>query len=993
MKLTFYWPNNNTIQDNEFLISDYSYTQCYYNGLRPADNYVSVSIPWDTETANKLRLLKDDNIKVVITSDGGLPVFTGYIDDGVDFTKTQKTQPVGLKLVNQSFLLHQTIGETFSIKNKTVSQIITELLTRLEIAYSGAEVASTIPIVVIDEDEEYYDVIDTLLFEYGYTFDFDNTGRFVVLPVFNQPPNTITSVFDGSNIRNSVRQTVNKKQYNYIKVKFNEISINPNDLVYNDGEEKEVDAGLYFGHEEELGGADPDAIISLVDSGAIHCEYTSAKGKLVWADVVEDNFTVKTSPVNSFVIEKTGTLTGDVKTYLGNRGTSFAFRARNNTRGKASIKEIKAVGMSYTGITNYEISKNGNLLYEYESKYLQNKSDAAAFTRNISNYYRYSSIKLSLDSYIDYPYGSFVTVSENGIGTIKARIVRKTCRLNNPVSYELESVTDFTPASITGESTWGNNTTNNAQTGPDITPPTAPGNLTLSLRDDGKVIGSFTASTDIGGEVNSYSVFRKTPDMPYKTVLILNPDTTSFVDESGINGMNYTYRVIATDNSGNVSNPSNEVTIGTVVIDRPYAPATASANAFNDYIALSIIPPELAQDNRDIFTPSEYRIQISRDGGKTYSDVAVISNTNYDYYFNRQTDGYPEPDRLIDYRFRIYSVNIYGNISAGAVTCNVSMGDYITWVPVTPSGFTGESTGRTLYLDWNRQSIYGTLVYRIQISKDNSVWYKPNITDDPYASENNWKTGNANGFLEVTVNSFYQTVPLKGQNTDLGSNRYVIEPATYYYRVAAANTETGYATSWTGSISLTAEGTSAQDILKNSIGWDQIIPRSILVDKLGVKQLIAGECTLAFIANDIDVSDRERQGFQYWALDTITIPYNGKNYTFNKGEFRINAGKEDYFKVIPGTDNNSGIYFKASRIEIEALGSKVYGNFSIIDSRTDIRAQLFFDLLEANGNVKATPVITIGNAARKPVINVNGSVINVNGKINIETPPLPWFAG
>jgi hypothetical protein len=973
MKLTFYWPNNNAVQDNEFIIGDYSYTQCYYNELRPADNYVNVSIPWNTDTANKLRLLKDDNIKAVITDDGGAPVFTGYIDDGTDFTKTQTLQPIGFKLINQSFLLRRTVGETFAIKNKTVSQILTQLLTRLNIAYSGTEVANIVPILVVNEDDEYYDVIDTLLFEYGHTFDFNNAGIFVVLPVFNQPPASVSDIFDGGNIRSAVRQTVNKRQYDYIKVKFSEVRVNTNDLLYNDTDEKSVPARCYFGHEEETGQG------QIVDIGAVHAEYASSKGDLIWADVDPDNLTFRTSPASAFVIEKTGTFTSDVSTTLGNKGTSYAFRARNNTNGVAKIKEIKAIGTSYTRNAAFEVSKTGSLLNEYESKYLQRKNDASSFAKNLANYYRYSSIKLSLDSYTDYKYGSFVKVTETGIGEIKARIVRKTYKLNNPISYELESVTDFEPADITQESTWGNNSTNDAGRGPDITPPTAPSNLTLSLRDDGRVVGSFTASTDEGSDVNYYSVFRKTPDMPYKSVITLSAEITNFVDESAINGMSYTYKVHAADNHGNVSNPSNEASIGTVTIGRPYAPAFAEANAFNDYITVSVTPPTLAQDNRDIYTPAEYKIQISKNGGTTYTDTVITANTSYDYYFDRQADGYPEKNALDNYRFRIYSVNIFGNISANAVICTVGTSDYITWTPSTPSGFSGESTGRTLYLNWNRQSIYGTLVYRIQISKDGVNWYKPSALD-PYESEDNWKEGGINGFLEVSINSFYQTVPLKGQNNDLGSNRYVIEPVAYYYRICAANNDTGYATAWTGSVKLTAEGTSAQDILKNSIGWDQIIDQSIKVSKLGVDKLIAGESTLAFVANDTDVSNKDRAGFQFWALDNITI--DGVKY--NKGEFKINADNGDYFRIEPG--QNGGISFKASKIVMDSLGTNVYGDFKVYRTKSDPASNpvIFVDAVDNNGNALSNPTIWIG--ASYTGFN---TVTRVEGTMYVPTPDLP----
>lgn len=955
MKLTFRWPNDSSTQDSEFILDDYSYTQCYYNELLPADNYASVSIPWDTDIANKLRLLKDDNIGAVIYDDDDNPIFTGYIDNGIDFTKSQRLKPISLKLINSSFLLRQAIGETFAIKNSTVKSIVIQLLARLGGILSNTfDIPAVVPVMIIHEDEEYYEIIETLLFEYGYVFDFDNNGKFTVLPIFNQP-STVANIFNGSNIRRQVQEIFNKREFDYIRTKFNSVSINPNDLVYDDTAEKEVPPGLYFGHESETGTA------QLVDNGAVYCEYQSSKGDVLWADISPNDFTILTNFSSAFIIEKDGTIGGDIPTYLGNKGTSYAFRAKNNSTYTAKIREIKAIGTSYTGITCYEVSKNGSLLKEYDSKYLQDRSNAASFTRNLSNYYRYSSIKLKLESYDDFPYGSFVTVSEAGIGEITARIVRKTYKLNTPIAYELESVTDFIPASITGEETHGTSSANTSGRGLDINPPSPPTGLTLMLRDDGKVNGTFTFSSD--DDIHFYTVYRKTPEMPYKTVLMLDADVNSFVDESAINGMAYTYKIIATDNSGNVSNPSNEASIGTVTADRPTAPISASANAYEDYITVSITPPTLTSSNRDIYAPAEYKIQISRNGGSTYSDVVITANTGYDYYFNRTVDGYPEIGTLSSYRFRIYSVNIYGNLSASAVVCSVSTGNYATWTPTKPV-ITGSGTGRTLYLEWGRQlAMFGTVAYRIQISINGTAWYKPNVTKDPYANENNWRENDTlTGFLEVTEATYFQVVPLTGQNTVLPTGGYSISPKTYYYRVYAVNTESGQTSDWSTAIMLTAEGTSAQDILNNSVGWDKIVDGSILVEKLGVKRLIAGESTLAFIGNNTNVSDKTRAGFQYWALDTITI--NGVQ--FRKGEFRINSDTGDFFIVDP----TNGISFKASRVEITALGSNVYGNFSVFDTKNG-NEQFSVDLLDESGAVKITPSITIGKSG-KFSINMHG---------------------
>jgi hypothetical protein len=473
-------------------------------------------------------------------------------------------------------------------------------------------------------------------------------------------------------------------------------------------------------------------------------------------------------------------------------------------------------------------------------------------------------------------------------------------------------------------------------------------------------------------------------------VIRLEAGITSFLDEGTINGMSYIYKVHAIDHFNNVSNPSNEETIGTITIGTPYPPISVSANAFNDYILISIVPPGYAQTDIDIYTPVEYKIRMSKNGGTTWADVAITENTSYDYYFNRQVDGYPEINTLTNWRFLVYSINCYGNLSATGVSCSVSTGDYKTWAPVPITGLYAEATGRTLYLHWDKQAVYGTLCYRVQISKDNVNWYKPNLVDDPYASENNWKTGNAGGFYETDINAngFTQVVPLKGQNTNLGNNRYIIEPVDYYYRVCSVNTTTGVVLDWSNSVKITAAGTNPQDILKNSIGWDQIIDQSIKVSKLGVDRLIAGEATLAFIANDTNTRDKNRTGFQYWALQRYVDEWGTE---YKKGEFRINSDNAvdpDYIIVDP----TNGISLKSSKLVMESVGSVLYGNFKIVDVKT-IGQRTFFqvDLVNDSGNTLASPKITIGYNGTDDSSNYTGSTqVDIKGTMYVDTPDYPF---
>lgn len=80
---------------------------------------------------------------------------------------------------------------------------------------------------------------------------------------------------------------------------------------------------------------------------------------------------------------------------------------------------------------------------------------------------------------------------------------------------------------------------------PDIMMPTTPGNLTLNSASNTQVAFSWTASTDNVG-VTGYDVARN-------NVVIGQPTTNAFVDNTTSPGMPYSYTVKARDANGNVS--------------------------------------------------------------------------------------------------------------------------------------------------------------------------------------------------------------------------------------------------------------------------------------------------------------------------------------------------------------------------------------------------------------------------------------------------------
>jgi fibronectin type 3 domain-containing protein len=165
-------------------------------------------------------------------------------------------------------------------------------------------------------------------------------------------------------------------------------------------------------------------------------------------------------------------------------------------------------------------------------------------------------------------------------------------------------------------------------TSSDVSPPTAPTNLTANVVGSLAVDLSWTGSTDDVG-VTGYTVYRN------GTVLAtVDGSTTTYHDATVVSGTMYTYTVDAVDGAGNHSGPSNPVTVTPVSDTQP--PSTPTG-----LTATAVSPTRVdlswnaSSDNNGVTGYTIYRSgsQFDVTGGATtnYSDTTVSPATQYSY--------------------------------------------------------------------------------------------------------------------------------------------------------------------------------------------------------------------------------------------------------------------------------------------------------------------------------------------------------------------------
>ncbi len=219
---------------------------------------------------------------------------------------------------------------------------------------------------------------------------------------------------------------------------------------------------------------------------------------------------------------------------------------------------------------------------------------------------------------------------------------------------------------------------------PDTTPPTAPTNLAAAAASGTQINLSWTASTDNVG-VTGYRVERCQGAGCNNFAQIATPTATSFGDTGLAASTSYSYRVRATDATGNLSNYSSVATATTqagVDTTPPTAPTNlTAAAASSSQISLSWTA---STDNVGVTGYLVERCQgagcnnfaqIATPTATTYNDTALTVSTSYSYRV-RATDA---AGNLSSYSNVASSTTLNSNIvvsilpKRGAVTTSQSL--------------------------------------------------------------------------------------------------------------------------------------------------------------------------------------------------------------------------------------------------------------------------------------------------------------------------------
>jgi len=413
---------------------DFIKTEVLYNKLKPADTTISFSIPPDLDLLNDLRVASDD-VPIRIYKDTN-PYFKGYILKTFKVIKTQKLEKVKLECVSPSYLLKRKVGYDLAYSNITVTQLLTNILTTAGVtSFTLPTINYIIPgfNVIANQGGTYHEYLESILYEYGYVFRFDESGSFVCDPLV---PASLTPIatFNGLNCRNKIEQEIKREDKEKVIVQWQSVKTLTDAIVFHDTTNAsggyscliELAPLAYLGGEENW-----------------YANLQVEEGEILAVSSLTLDIS-KDSDVTVHTFSQSG---NRALLSIQNENTTF-----NRYIRKLDIKAGTCVIKKDINLSIVTKVPGTEKVETVKTKYVFDKDVGDALANTLAWYYKYSDFTYSLSSYTNVPLGSVVTISDYGLGSVTARIIQKKIQEQTGlISYFLDAVSEFIPDTVENE--------------------------------------------------------------------------------------------------------------------------------------------------------------------------------------------------------------------------------------------------------------------------------------------------------------------------------------------------------------------------------------------------------------------------------------------------------------------------------------------------------------------------------------------------------------
>jgi hypothetical protein len=594
-------------------------------------------------------LLETQNDVVVEIKEGSTYLFYGYLTDNLSWQiNTTGNQPIslsaedpGIKKLKKTWVSANslcTIYSNLAICNPldTANSILHKICTLAGVTVDTSipTISSTLSLIIQDKDNKtYWDVLQTISYEYGYTFYFTEDGKLNLYKIAKADLTPATSFSTSTNIivegdQKGISTQKKIQQYKQVNVTW---------------DEWETKTDLYVFRDSTGGNNNWDCYIPLAPgayypSGAdantyVFPEYETENGQ----EIINVN-----SATADYVVDS------GITVEFENLGTRGKLRIHNASAATTYIRKLKIKANSVVLVKNKNTTTAGESItpiLKYEAKYIHDSATATSFANTLKSYYKYSNYTYTFKSRTSVALGTVVTLVDPQWSNLNilVLITGKEVKENGLISYTATGIDTFSLAdTVRRDISLRSNNNIGEVTVPQITTPTITigttevtlGGSTSSL-DGISVTGTVSGNAETASKLlNAYTIGLSGKiaatgvafDGSHSITLNVTSASITSAEVNDATNANTASKIVKRDASGNFS--AGTVTVNSLVSNTDIINKTQKLYAH--YIpgsSYEILTHKNVNTN-DVFTIFELRSPDSAQTETTLSQHNVISGSD-----------------------------------------------------------------------------------------------------------------------------------------------------------------------------------------------------------------------------------------------------------------------------------------------------------------------------------------------------------------------------
>jgi hypothetical protein len=414
-----------------------------HNDLKPTANTLEFEIERDTTIISNL--LTEDDIYIRVHKDT-VDWFTGNLRHNFTVRSAHTVKPVRIECVDYAERLKKRatftdawVNYQLSNTSNTAQSIVHALLDEqgdgivLNVSDDGNVVPYLVNVDGID-DRTYWEILEGVLFEYGYTFNFNESGEFEMVELFPTSV-TATDTFDDDNVRDELTIQKRLEAYDGVEVRWWALKTATGALIFKDT------TGGDASNEMNVSLDNGDSYPETSGTNPVYADYQYNDSDIVYVT----NASLSYSP---------STLT---ETTFANRYQRAEVQLDNATGSTKTLTQFRI-----TGDVTYRYQMNIRRSEDYltkddrlsiEAQYIATSTLADKLCTGVKRYHEYGNFEYEIRSEDEIAIGTFVSVQNTNLG------INNTCRVLNRVDRLRNNDTDIYRYNLLGAAAYVDETT------------------------------------------------------------------------------------------------------------------------------------------------------------------------------------------------------------------------------------------------------------------------------------------------------------------------------------------------------------------------------------------------------------------------------------------------------------------------------------------------------------------------------------------------------